>query len=227
MLDFQYCSEDTKDLTKALIGVQKDLQPAVKDSLNPFCKNRYASLNSIMDACRQALIKNNVLLTQYPIPAENGHLALVSKLIHADTGQYQASICIIPLQKNDAQVLGSAFTYGRRYALSSMLGITAEEDDDGNAASGRFKGSVVQTKSVNTDSKSNQNRILLTTLMNELGLSDYIETYRDYLRLTYKCPHETLSIDSYNEQYKLLEQCKNNPINTRNFIQMLNNFRNN
>ena len=127
------------------------MQPAVKDSLNPFCKNRYAFLDSIMDACRQALIKNNVLLTQYPIPAENGNLALVSKLIHADTGQYQASISMIPLQKNDAQALGSAFMYGRRYALSSMLGITAEENDDGNAPSGRFKGSVFQTRSVNTD----------------------------------------------------------------------------
>ena len=44
--------------------------------------------------------------------------------------------------------------------------------------------------------------------MNELGLSDYIETYSDYLRLTYKCTPENLSFDAYTEQYKLLEQCK-------------------
>jgi hypothetical protein len=36
--------------------------------------------------------------------------------------------------KNDPQSIGSALTYSRRYSLMAMLGIVADDDDDGNAA---------------------------------------------------------------------------------------------
>jgi hypothetical protein len=43
----------------------------------------------------------------------------------------------IPTPENGTvQDLGSAITYLRRYSLQAMLGIAAEEDDDGNRASG-------------------------------------------------------------------------------------------
>ena len=35
----------------------------------------------------------------------------------------------------DLQAFGSALTYARRYALASVVGLTADEDDDGNEAS--------------------------------------------------------------------------------------------
>ena len=134
-MEFSYASDDIRELAKALLNVQRQLQPAVKDAVNPFVKNKYATLNSVMDCCRSVLIENGILLTQYPVPAEPGYFGLVTKLVHAETGQYQASLAMIPLAKNDAQGLGSACTYGRRYALSALLGIVTEEDDDGNAAS--------------------------------------------------------------------------------------------
>lgn len=87
-----------------------------------------------MDACRNALIEHDVLLTQYPVPVEGEYLGLVTKLVHAKSGQYQASLAVIPLAKHDPQAMGSAITYERRFALSAMLGIVPEEDDDGNAA---------------------------------------------------------------------------------------------
>ena len=39
----------------------------------------------------------------------------------------------MPVSKLDAQAVGSAITYARRYALSAIIGI-APEDDDGNSA---------------------------------------------------------------------------------------------
>ena len=36
--------------------------------------------------------------------------------------------------KKDAQAVGSSCTYGRRYGLSAILGISVDDDDDGNAA---------------------------------------------------------------------------------------------
>lgn len=38
-------------LAKALIQVQRTLQPATKDRLNPFTHSNYATLNSVMDSC--------------------------------------------------------------------------------------------------------------------------------------------------------------------------------
>ena len=54
-----------------------------------------------MDACRNALIEHDVLLTQYPVPVVGEYLGLVTKLVHAKSGQYQASLAVIPLAKHD------------------------------------------------------------------------------------------------------------------------------
>lgn len=133
-----YSSQDTTKLAKAMISVQKDMAPATKDATNPFCKNKYATLNSVMDACRPALDKHGIWLTQLPMPAPielgSGHIGLLTKLTHAESGQWQASFTVAPLPKNDPQGMGSALTYCRRYALTAMLGMVME-DDDGNAAS--------------------------------------------------------------------------------------------
>ena len=126
-----YSSTDIKALATALINVQRTLQPASKDALNPFTKSRYATLNSVMEACRNALTDNGIWLTQYPVPAEPGHLGLVTKLTHAASGQWQASMAVVPLPKADPQGLGIAMTYARRYTISAMLGIVTEEDTDG------------------------------------------------------------------------------------------------
>ena len=133
----EYSSQDIKALAQALIAVQRDMSPATKDSTNSFCKNRYASLNAVMDSCRDALLKHNIWLTQLPVPAPaeygENHIALLTKLTHADSGQWQASLTVAPLPKNDPQGMGSAITYCRRYALTAMLGMVTE-DDDGEAA---------------------------------------------------------------------------------------------
>lgn len=132
-----YCSENITELAKALIKVQEQMSPATKDAVNPFIKNKYATLNSVMETCRSALIKNGIWLTQLPVPApvEFGvdHIGLLTKFTHAESGQWQASLTVVPLPKTDPQGMGSAITYARRYALTSMLGMITE-DDDGEAA---------------------------------------------------------------------------------------------
>lgn len=125
------CSEQICELAQALIKVQGQLQPALKDANNPFTKSKYATLNSVMDSCRDALLSNGIWLCQYPVPAEPGYLGLVTKLTHAESGQWQASLAVVPLPKADPQGVGISMTYMRRYALSAMLGIVTEEDTDG------------------------------------------------------------------------------------------------
>ena len=85
-----------------------------------------------MDSCREALLSNGIWLCQYPVPAEPGYLGLVTKLTHAESGQWQSSLAVVPLPKADPQGVGISMTYMRRYALSAMLGIVTEEDTDGD-----------------------------------------------------------------------------------------------
>ena len=129
-----YCSEDIKALANAMIATQTDLRPALKDATNPFCKNKYATLNSVMQASMPTLLTHGIWMCQYQVPvSETGCIGLVTKLTHCETGQWQASLAVVPLPKADPQGMGSAITYARRYALTAMLGMVTE-DDDGEAA---------------------------------------------------------------------------------------------
>ena len=128
-----YQSTEISELAKALINVQRTIQPAIKDATNPFVHNRYATLNSVMDSCREALLGNSIWMTQFPVPVEPGYLGLVTKLTHAESGQWQSSLAVVPLPKADPQGMGSAMTYARRYALSAMLGIVTDDDDGEDA----------------------------------------------------------------------------------------------
>nr|WP_296986554.1 ERF family protein [uncultured Desulfovibrio sp.] len=133
-----YQSENITELAKALLNVQRTVQPIAKDAENPFTKSWYASLNSVMDACRDALITNGIWLCQYPMPVEQPNsLGLVTKLTHAESGQWQSSLAVVPLPKADPQGMGSAMTYARRYALTAMLGMITEDDDAEGAKNGK------------------------------------------------------------------------------------------
>ncbi len=134
----QYQSENITDLAKALLCVQRTVQPVTKDAENPFTKSWYASLNSVMDACRNALIENGIWMCQYPVPVEQSNfLGLVTKLTHAESGQWQSSLAVVPLPKADPQGMGSAITYARRYALTAMLGMVTEDDDSEKTKNGK------------------------------------------------------------------------------------------
>lgn len=232
-MDFAFSSPEITELSKALIEVQKNLQPAVKDAENPFAKNRYATLNSVMDSCRMALLDNSILLTQYPVPVDGCNLGLVTKLVHAKTGQFQASLAVIPLAKPDPQAMGSAFTYGRRYALSAMLGIVSEEDDDGNAASGRksqnraqpLKCSGIQSSSPTGRKTATFERIPLSQMLAELGLSELTPCYRAYLQQEYGCSTDKINREQYEEQKAMLETCKQEPLKLRNFMRTLHEYK--
>ena len=74
-------------------------------------------------------------MTQFPVNVGMVNtLGLVTKLVHIASGQWQSSLLVMPLPKNDPQGYGSALTYARRYGLCALVGIVTE-DDDGSAAS--------------------------------------------------------------------------------------------
>lgn len=92
---------------------------------------KYADLSDVIEAYRVALSKNALALTHGTLQRD-GHLVLMTKLLHK-SGEWLASE--YPLQVYARpQEMGSALTYARRYMVSALLGIAAEEDDDGKRA---------------------------------------------------------------------------------------------
>ena len=127
-------SESTKNVSAALVAAQRKMKHATKDSNNTHFRNDYASLESVIDATKPALVENGLILIQGM--SEDG-ANLVTRLQHS-SGEFLESYTPIVLSKNDMQGLGSAITYARRYASAAMLNIS-QADDDGNVASGRVE----------------------------------------------------------------------------------------
>lgn len=127
-------SESITKLAAALLGAQKEFGVAKKVHTNPHYRSNYAGLAEVMEACKPSLDSHGIIVLQ-PAEFEDGKIAVTTMLIHAESGEWIQSTLLIATTKQDAQAYGSAITYGRRYGLSSMLGIIADDDDDGNAAS--------------------------------------------------------------------------------------------
>jgi hypothetical protein len=124
-------SESTAQLAAALAAAQGQMEAAKKDSANPFFKSKYADLSAVMDAIREPFAKNGLAYSQ--ITASDGDNVSVETLLLHSSGEWISGILVLPVSKHDAQGIGSAITYARRYALSAIAGVSAE-DDDGNAA---------------------------------------------------------------------------------------------
>jgi hypothetical protein len=131
-LDIQ--SATIGELATALSQAQGEMTFAPKTSSNPYFKSRYADLASVWEACRKPLSDHGLAVVQQPWIA-NGLPVLVTTLIHS-SGEWMRSFTPILTKDDSAQSFGSGITYARRYALQSIVGLAAD-DDDGNMASGR------------------------------------------------------------------------------------------
>lgn len=124
-------SEATNELAAALAKAQGTMKAATFNKINPHFKNRYADLAAVVDAIRAPLSANGLAYTQATEVREGG-LLLVTTLLHS-SGQWVASEYPLP-QAARPQELGSALTYAKRYSLSAIVGVAADDDDDAEGA---------------------------------------------------------------------------------------------
>jgi len=127
-------SETINELATALSKAQGAIGGAIKDSTNPFFKSKYADLKSVWCVIREPLSANGLSIVQFPESGENG-VKLETILMHT-SGQWLSNSFEMPVMKKDAQAVGSAITYARRYALTAIMGVY-QEDDDGNTATSK------------------------------------------------------------------------------------------
>ena len=126
-------SEKLDQLATALAKAQAALSGAKRSALNPHFKNNYATLQDVWEAAREVLAPNGLSVVQ-TYEATDGKLMNIRTTLLHNSGQWIAGVLSMAPQQATPQGIASASTYGRRYGLASILGIVADEDDDGNAA---------------------------------------------------------------------------------------------
>jgi hypothetical protein len=95
----------------------------------------YAPLEKVFAAIRSPLAENELALVQVLDMGSDGEPLLRTTLIHS-SGEEISGAWPLELRGLTPQQIGSALTYARRYAVQALLGVSAEEDDDANAAEG-------------------------------------------------------------------------------------------
>ena len=130
-------SESITEINKALNNFHKEVKQPFKDKNNPFYKSKYVPLENVAEAIDKTSTKFGLTYTQYPVSNEKGEVG-VATILHHESGEYmEYPPLMVKPEKNTPQGVGSAITYSRRYSLSTVFGITSDQDDDGNEASGK------------------------------------------------------------------------------------------
>ena len=131
-------SESTGEISKAMALVQAEIGNVAVDASNPAFKrgnkdSKYATLAAVLDVCRPALSKHGIAVLQSP-GNDGDQVTVTTRLTHGSGEWMQSTVGVKP-DRATAQGLGAATTYLRRFALAAMCGV-AQDDDDGNEASG-------------------------------------------------------------------------------------------
>lgn len=122
---YNYRSNDINEIAEALSNAQGVMGAVKKDKQGYGYK--YAELSSIIELVRKPFLENGLCFSHHTL---GGTLKCV--LMHK-SGQWLSSDYEIRAEQskniNYNQAIGSAITYGRRYTLSSLIGIPQEDDD--------------------------------------------------------------------------------------------------
>lgn len=146
-------SETIGALAEALAKAQLAFEPIhktrtvkVKTKAGYEYEFKYATLDDIIAATKKALSDNGLCITQHSAASQNA-VSVETMLAHA-SGEWIRSGLQLTADSINPQSIGSALTYARRYALSSLLNVASEEDDDGNFSSGNTVENMADRKPV-------------------------------------------------------------------------------
>jgi hypothetical protein len=123
--------ESINEIATALSLAQGEINNAEKTSENPFFKSKYADLAVVLNCVRPVFAKYGLSIVQIP-SFTDGKVTVQTIIMHKSGQKIEGSLAL-PVAKQDAQGVGSAITYARRYAIAAMAGI-AQEDDDAQEA---------------------------------------------------------------------------------------------
>lgn len=135
-------SSSIAELVSALANAQLKFRPILKKDTNPAYHAKYSGLATIIAATQTALAENGLVvmqMTRSEFGTEDAKMITITTMLAHGSGQWISTDLTLPAmmrERFDSQAVGSALTYGRRYGLQAILGVAADEDDDGNRAAG-------------------------------------------------------------------------------------------
>jgi hypothetical protein len=127
-------SQEIKDIAAALSKLQAENKGAELEAVNPFFKSKYSTLKDAWDSIRESVGKNGLAILQ-DLTTKDTCVSVTTMICHLSGQWIEFGPLEVPFAKKDAQSVGSASTYAKRYSLCAALGIVSgTEDDDGNDA---------------------------------------------------------------------------------------------
>lgn len=134
-------SESIKELATALSKAQSKFTNIFKSNTAKIITKSgasysyaYADLAELLDMVREPLSANGLSILQFADTVDS-KIMITTLLLH-NSGEFienELKLPVVETGNNAIQAIGSSITYGRRYELSSILGIASDKDDDANA----------------------------------------------------------------------------------------------
>ena len=127
-------SDSITNLAVALAKVQEVMPAAALNATNPFLKNKYADLGSVIETAKPVIAAHGISVAQFPV-GESGSIGVETIVMH-ESGEWISNTLSLEVTdekgKSAAQVAGSIISYLRRYSYAAALGMYAGDDDDGS-----------------------------------------------------------------------------------------------
>jgi len=120
-------------IATALLAASGTFPTLKKTGENPHFRSTYVTLEGLLEAVTGGLHRHGITILQGCEDADDGGMTVVTRLLHV-SGQWIEGGVRLPLEKPTPQAAGSALSYGRRYGLEAILGLTGTADDDANTA---------------------------------------------------------------------------------------------
>ena len=131
-------SESISKLAPALVKATAKIKAVKMDAENPYYHSKYATLGALIDVAKPVCAEFGLSTPAFMV-SEAGQVGIEQWIIH-ESGEYISDRILLPLPEETkirvAQEMGATVSYLRRYALSALLGMYADEDGDGEPRSG-------------------------------------------------------------------------------------------
>jgi hypothetical protein len=128
----------TQSATADLVAALAQLDNVKANKVNPGFKNRYVSLDALLDAIKPVLLDHNLALIQ-TLVSEEGKVGVSTAFLHTSGERFDFGRLMVKSEGLDAQKIGGAITYIRRQSIQTACGISVDLDDDGAVAASGFR----------------------------------------------------------------------------------------
>lgn len=108
----------------------------IKNAENPYFNSKYADLATVVQALKEPLEQEGIgYMFRLDNTVDGTGWQVVMIVSDLESGE-SLNMSFFPIVSTEPQKMGSAITYAKRYLLTTVFNVIAEEDDDGNEAQG-------------------------------------------------------------------------------------------